>query len=415
MDDRQRLNDLLARATAAFGAAGGVYRAPGRVNLIGDHTDYQDGFVLPMAIDRDTWCVATRRRDRLLRMASADLEERAEASLDDLRPEGLPRWARYLAGVAWALQESGRTLTGLDLLVQSTVPIGAGLSSSAALELATALALEFGSGFTVEPKENALLCCRAENDFVGVACGIMDQYVGALAIAGHAMLIDCRALTHRLARIPPEATIVVLESGIRHELTTSAYATRRAETERAAAILRERFPAVGALRDATLRMLDDIGEALPPCERRRARHVVSENARVVAAAEALEAGNLVRFGALMDESHASLRDDFESSIPEIDVLVEAARAAGALGARITGGGFGGAAIALVRDVPLERFRAEVAASYRRATGREVTIFPVRPSQGAGLVTVEERRPPFTTWTSRLPDGRPFSDYRFGDG
>lgn len=410
----QRLQWLVDEATAAFGAAGGAYRAPGRVNLIGDHTDYQDGFVLPMAIDRDIWCIATRRSDRRLRLHSFEIAEPAELSLDDLSPEGIPDWARYPAGVAWALQTSGRALAGLDMLFHSTLPIGAGLSSSAALELASALALEFASGLTVDPKENALICRRAENEFVGVACGIMDQYIGAFGVPGYALLIDCRHLNHRPAPIPPEATFVVLESGIRHQLAESGYNLRRAETDRAVAILRARFPFVRALRDVTYGMLEAARDQLPAVEWKRARHVITENARVQAAADALDAGDLARFGTLMDESHASLRDDFESSTPEIDTLVEIARAAGALGARMTGGGFGGAAVALLRDVPIDRFTEEVAAAYREATGHAVTIFPVRPSAGAGPVTVDEQRIGFRTRRFRLPDGRYLVDYRFDD-
>lgn len=412
MGERERQDRILADARDRFGAAGGIYRAPGRVNLIGDHTDYQDGFVLPIAIDRDIWCVAVRRRDRLLHLVSADLGQTAVVSLDALRPEAIPAWARYPAGVAWAFGERGASLSGMDLLFQSTLPIGAGLSSSAALELASALALEFGSGFTLEPKQNAVLCRRAENEFVGVPCGVMDQYVSALALAGHALCIDCRHLTHRPVPIPAEAAVVVLESGIRHNLASSGYEQRRAETERAVALLQRHFPTIRALRDVTEAMLASVAEALPPVERKRARHVVNENARVLAAVEALDAGDLRRFGHLMNHSHTSLRDDFEVSIPEIDVLVEAAREAGALGARITGGGFGGAAVALLHGVPVERFSAAVAAAYRTATGREATIFPVRPAAGAGPVAIEERQEGFLTRTYRLPDGRVLIDYRF---
>ncbi|MCS6802157.1 MAG: galactokinase [Chloroflexota bacterium] len=412
MMERKRLDWLLAETVARFGAAGGLYRAPGRVNLIGDHTDYQDGVVLPIAIDRDIWCAATRRGDRLLQFVSLDLGESARVPLDDLRPEALPHWARYPAGVAWALQHEGHALSGADLLFQSTLPIGAGLSSSAALELASALALEFGSGFTVAPKNNALLCRRAENEFVGVPCGIMDQYVGALGVAGHALLIDCRHLTHRPVPIPADAAIVVLESGVRHHLAASAYHQRRAETEQAVTLLRQRHPEVRALRDVTQPMLTAAAAALPPVIQKRARHVVSENARVFAAADALEAGDLIRFGELMNQSHQSLRDDFEVSTPEIDLLVEAARAAGALGARITGGGFGGAAVALVRGVPIDQFCAHVTSAYRHATGRAATVFVVRPAAGAGPLVLEERGDRVRTRTYRLPDGRFFVDYRF---
>lgn len=415
MTERARRDRLLGDATARFGAAGGIYRAPGRVNLIGDHTDYQDGFVLPIAIDRDIWCVAVRRRDRLLRVVSAELDQTAVISLDALHPEAIPPWARYPAGVAWALRERGASLSGMDLLVQSTLPIGAGLSSSAALELASALALEFGSGFTLEPKENALLCQRAENHFVGVPCGVMDQYVGALGLAGHALCLDCRHLTHRAVPIPPEATVVVLESGIRHHLASSGYQQRRAETERAVALLQRHVPTIRALRDVTAEMLGTAAETLPTVERKRVRHVITENARVLAAAEALAAGDLRRVGDLMNQSHASLRDDFEVSIPEIDVLVEAAREAGALGARITGGGFGGAAVALLHGVPIDRFRATVAEAYRTATGHEATIFAVRPAAGAGPAAIEEAHAGFLTRTYHLPDGRLLIDYRFPDG
>ncbi|MFN8534705.1 MAG: galactokinase [Dehalococcoidia bacterium] len=413
--DAARLQRLVDEATARFGSAGGACRAPGRVNLIGDHTDYQDGLVLPMAIDRDTWCVGTRRSDRLLRLCSLELDEPVDVSLDDLRPEKVAGWARYPAGVAWAIEQSGRTLTGMDLLVQSTVPIGAGLSSSAAIELACALTLEFGSGFTVRPEENARLCRQAENEFVGVASGIMDQYVGALGEEGQALLIDCRSLRHRTVALPTDAQIAVLDSGTSHELKGSGYEDRRAETDRAVTILRDRFPEIRALRDVTLTMLEQMTDQLPLLEAKRARHVVSENVRVLAAADALDCGDLVRLGEVMNESHTSLRDDFQSSLPEIDILAEAARRAGALGARITGGGFGGAVVALLHGIAFERFQQEVGDAYTAETGRQATIFLVHPSPGAGPVVIEDAYDGVRTRIYRLPDGRYLTDYRFADG
>ena len=412
--DEQRLAHLIAEAHRRFGQAGGVYRAPGRVNLIGDHTDYQEGFVLPLAVDRDTWCVARQRPDRLLRLVSLDLEPEASCSLDHLEPAALPGWARYPAGVAWALEQAGYRLSGLDLLIQTTLPLGAGLSSSAALELACAFALEWGSGFTLPPRENALLCQRAEQQFAGVPCGIMDQYVAAHAVAGAALLIDCRTIEHQLVPIPTAATLVVFDSGLRRQLADSRYPERRRETERAAAVLRAQFPEVRTLRDATLEMVAAVAAQLSPAEQRRARHVVSENARVLAAATALAAGDLTRVGILMNESHESLRRDFESSLPPIDRLVDLCREHGAIGARITGGGFGGAVVALLAGQPAQPFAEQVVAAYQQETGLVATALPVRPAAGAGPVAREEQRHGLVTRTLRLPDGRSWTAYRFED-
>jgi galactokinase len=306
-----------------------IARAPGRVNLIGEHTDYNDGFVLPVAIDRYTTVEARDREDRRVTVAALDLGESDSFEIDAI--ERTNTWADYVRGVVELLGLS----QGADLRISSEVPLGAGLSSSAALEIAVGRALSRLPG-----PELALLAQRAENEFVGVKCGIMDQFTSANAHAGHALLLDCRDLSYRHIPLPQSAVIVVCDSRIERRLAASGYNERRASCEAAARLL-----GVPALRDATL----DQVESLPPELRHRARHVVSENERTVAAAAALERGNLAQVGRLMDESHVSMRDDYGIVPPQLDKLAAAARAVdGCFGARLTGAGFGGCTVNLVR-------------------------------------------------------------------
>ena len=315
-----------------------VVRAPGRVNLIGEHTDYNQGFVLPCAIDRYTTIEVQPRMDRTVTVES-DLGETDEFRLDRIERTGT--WRDYVRGVAHLLAPA----TGADLQISSDVPRGAGLSSSAALEVAVARAFDR----KMPGDELALLAQRAENDFVGVQCGIMDQFTVALAQAGHALLLDCRDLTYRHIRIPDGVAIVIADSRIEHKLAASGYNDRRAACERAARQL-----GVSALRDATL----DQVKTLPPVLRQRARHVVTENQRTVAAAAELEAGNLEAVGELMQASHRSMRDDYEIVPPQLDELAAATRAVdGCYGSRMTGGGFGGCTVSLAAEQAVDQVRA----------------------------------------------------------
>ncbi|MFN2321479.1 MAG: galactokinase [Trueperaceae bacterium] len=383
--------DPRARAIAAFRSTYGVapehlVRAPGRVNLIGEHTDYNDGFVLPMALERAAWIALTPRADGVVRLVATDLDQkgtfdvatarRRDARGDPSDAEG--GWLEYPRGVAWALQDGGHALRGFDGALASDVPRGAGLSSSAALELAVAAAFAASSDLPWDPTAMARAMQRVENLWVGVQSGIMDQLIGAAGVEGHALLIDCRDLTLRPVPLPEGVAVVVLDTSTRRGLVGSAYNERRAACERVAAAL-----GVPALRDVDEAALA-AATGLDPVDRRRAQHIVTENARTLAAADALATGDVVRFGALMNASHVSLRDDFEVSSEALDALVTAAHAApGCLGARMTGAGFGGCAVALVRTGDVAAFVAATTSAYRKATGLDATAYPSRAAAGAG--------------------------------
>ncbi|MGQ9674696.1 MAG: galactokinase [Chloroflexota bacterium] len=363
------------------GAPDIVVRAPGRVNLIGEHTDYNDGFVLPMAIDYDVRIAARARPDRTVRLYSATFDQGDVFSLDQVQPSADLQWANYVRGVADVLQREGYALSGLDAAIVGDVPLGAGLSSSAALELASFTALRVLNGLDFDPVRAALLCQRAENEFVGVRCGIMDQFVSSLGQAGYALLIDCRSLEHRLVPLPGEVSVVVVDSGVRRGLVDSAYNERRAQCEEGARRL-----GVPALRDITV---DDLAARLgelPPVVARRCQHVVAENQRALESVAALQRNDPVALGGLMNASHASLRDLFEVSTPDIDTLVEIQQnAPGCLGARLTGAGFGGCTVALVQSEAVDEFKQVVGAAYPACTGKTPHIYVCRAADGAGLV------------------------------
>ena len=346
-----------------------VARAPGRVNLIGDHTDYNEGFVLPVAIDLECTVRARARDDELVRVQSLGLGSSVELSDGDPRTVE-PEWGRYVAGVVQTLAERGRRPVGIDAVVSSTVPVGAGLSSSAALEVSVALALCDAAGLELTPLEIALACQEAERSALGIPSGIMDQLASVSGRAGCALLIDCRTYDVEAIPLPDELALVVVHSGIARALAGSAYAERRVACERVAESLGLR-----ALRDATPEQV-----AGDP----RARHVVSENARVLEAARALRAGDVAALGPLLDASHASLRDDFEVSTPELDALVGALRDAGAIGARLTGAGFGGCVIALADRSRAAGIAAESTARYRDETRLEPTTWICRAVDGARM-------------------------------
>jgi galactokinase len=359
-------------------------RAPGRVNLIGEHTDYNDGFVLPVAIDRACWIAFRVRDDRLLGLESLDTETATAIELAHLPEERVGSWVDYVVGVAWALNEAGISLGhGIEGMMSGDVPIGAGLSSSAALELAVARALAESCGFAWDPARMALVAQRAENGYVGVQTGIMDQMISASARAGHALLLDCRTLATRHVPVPNEAAVVVLDTATRRELVTSAYNERRAQCEAAA-----RHFGVKALRDVDVETFERRAAELDEVTRRRARHVVTENARTLAAADALARGDLAEMGRLMDASHASLRDDFEVSRRELDAIVAIARAQdGCWGARMTGAGFGGCAVALCETGSAEALAAETARRYEAEVGLKPSVYVCTPSDGASLEAV----------------------------
>lgn len=352
-----------------------IVRAPGRVNLIGDHTDYNDGFVLPMALDRAVWMAAADRPDRLVRIVSSEL---GDGSFDLDRLSRQRTFVDYLSGVAWAMDPDG--LPGLDIAITSDLPAGAGLSSSAAIEMATLLTFSELGGRGWDPVESAKTARRAENEWVGVASGIMDQLIVAGARAGYAILIDCRSLRTRELAIPGGVEVVVLDSGTRRSLTESAYNERRIACERAAAAL-----GVAKLRDANLDMLS--GAGLDPLDLRRATHVITENDRVLAFVAAVERDDLTAAGALMNLSHESLRDDFSVSTPALDALVEAARShPGCWGARLTGAGMGGCAVALTSAGSVGEFVESVQRAYRAATGLEASLYPSSATNGAEVVS-----------------------------
>ncbi len=362
-----------------------VARAPGRVNLIGEHTDYNDGFVLPIAIDRHVLIAARPRADRRVRVTALDIEggEQDEFALDAIAHHPTHRWANYVRGVAFYLGQRLK-LAGMDAVIASTLPAGAGLSSSAALEVCTAFALQGFADATLDRVALAQVCQRAENDFVGVKSGIMDQYASALGEPDKALLVDCRALTYRAVRLPRDVSIIVADTNKKRALAGSEYNTRRQECKDATALLSAaRHQEFRALRDVSLRDLARAKKHLPENLYKRARHVISENRRVRQAARAAQRDDPVALGALMNESHASLRDDYEASSPELDVMVELARRQpGCYGSRLTGAGWGGATVNLVQTSDATRFVAALAHAYRAATGIAPWVAPVRASAGA---------------------------------
>ena len=357
-----------------------VASAPGRVNLIGEHVDYSEGFVLPLAIDRATTARAVPRDDRRVRVRSAEREGEATFDLDDADATARGDWSDYAQGMARALDRRVR-LRGANLHVSTTVPIGAGLSSSAAFELAVGLALLGAAGAELDRGELARAAREAENGFVGLRSGIMDQLASAFGMRDHALLIDCRTAAVTPVPIPPGVAIVVADTGVKHELASSAYNERRAESEAAARAL-----GVPSLRDVTSALWEERATLLSPLLLRRARHVVTENERTLRVAAALSAGDLTSAGEAMNASHASLRDDYEVSAPELDLLAETARRVpGVYGARMTGGGFGGSIVALADREATEALSAALDVAFAGRFGRRPATMLVRPSDGAARI------------------------------
>jgi galactokinase len=371
-------DEIAAALRAELPDAVGVFAAPGRVNLIGEHTDYNEGLCLPIALPHATYVAVAPRDDRRITVRSRQQDEAFESDLADLSPDTIGGWAAYAAGVAWALREDGIELPGVDLLVDGRVPLGAGLSSSAALECSTALALCAAAGISVERDRLVRACMRAESEVAGAPTGGMDQSVSLYAERGHALLLDFRNGDRRqVPWDPPGHTLLVVDTRASHELTDGGYASRRADCEEAAQRL-----GLDSLREATEQDLDRLEGRI----RARATHIVTEITRVDATVAAITQGDWARVGELFDRSHASMRDDFEISVPELDQVVETARAHGALGARMTGGGFGGSAIALLPEDSVEEAADAIAVAFAERGWDAPAVLTAPASPGAAAVT-----------------------------
>lgn len=363
-----------------------VARGPGRVNLIGEHTDYNDGFVLPVAIDRAAFAAASPRQDRLLRVWATQYQAEMILDLDRATPDATREWGMYILGMAAMIERDGYQLCGADLVIDGDVPTGAGLSSSAALENAVGAALAAIAGLHIPPVRMAQIGQKTENQFVGVNSGIMDQMISALGQAQHALLIDCRSYTYRPISMPADVRLVVCDSKVSRELAGSAYNERRAQCEEAVRLLQTVLPDIVALRDVTPDQLAQHEHLLSPLVRQRARHVVTENARTVEGAERLVAGDLQAFGQLMNESHRSLRDDYEVSSPQLDLLAKTAqRVPGVFGSRLTGAGFGGCTISLVAPDAVASMITAVQDAYSRSFQITPEVYVCMASDGAQVI------------------------------
>lgn len=383
---------LLREFNRVFSAAPTqLTRAPGRVNLIGEHTDYNEGFVLPAAIDRAAFIAARPRSDRQLRVYAVQKEEQVEIALDELRPDAIQGWAAYVAGMADFVQQSatgGQTLVGADLLIDGDVPQGAGLSSSAALEVAVGATLLGLAGIELDRIALAQAGQHTEHTYIHVKSGIMDQMISALGKRQHALLIDCRDYSVQPLPLRADAQIVVCNSKVKRELAQSGYNQRRAECDEAVRLLQAVLPTITTLRDVTPEQLTAHAALLPGNVLQRARHVVTENARVLASADALKRGDLQRFGGLMNEAHVSYRDDFEASTREIEVLVKAAQSVpGVYGSRLTGGGWGGCTVSLVDNQAVDRFCSIVCEMYEHEVGYAPEVYVCTAADGVEVLAV----------------------------
>lgn len=386
---------LLTAFEHAFGHAPRlIARAPGRVNLLGEHVDYNDGWVLPAAIDRCAWLAASPSPSSIVSLHALDLRQNTSFDLvtltdkRDLAGQTLPEWAQYPAGVAWALVQEGLPISGMQGVLTSEVPIGAGLSSSAAIEVAFATAWQALGDWRLPPMSLAQLCQRAENAYVGVQCGLMDQFCSVHGVRDQALCFDTRTLEWETVPLPEVVALVIADSGARRRLGGSAYNQRRAACEQAAHLLSARMPNVRALRDVSLQDFQAHEQALPPSLRPLAEHVVKECERVKRGVEVLKAGDAAAFGRLMFEGHASLRDLYRVSSPELDALVEiAARLPGCLGARLTGAGFGGCTVNLVEAAQAPAFAEQLAADYQQQVGRQAAVWITRAADGVQAQTL----------------------------
>ncbi len=387
MTGGMKTSELKQHFEKLFGDQPRIFRAPGRVNLIGEHTDYNDGFVMPAAVEFSTYVAIAARTDRKLKIHSEEFPGNFEFDLDHLPEKRVGAWCDYVVGIASALRRSGLPLAGANLFVHGKVPIGAGLSSSAALEVSSALAFLSLAGNHLPLPEVAKLCRQAENNFVGAKVGIMDQFVSCMGKAGHAFFLDCRSLEFKFVPIPPGLRLVVCNTMVKHDLATGAYNTRREECEAGVRAFANWDSTVRALRDVSVKLLDEHANDLPTSIWKRCSHVVRENQRTLEAARALAEGDLARVGKLMRESHTSLRDLYEVSCMELDIMVDAAQnVPGFVGGRMTGGGFGGCTVNLVREENAEDFAKQIAERYREATGIRPQVYLCSAEDGAAEVS-----------------------------
>ena len=364
-----------------------VVRAPGRVNLIGEHTDYNDGFVLPVAVDRAAWLAISPRDDTWTTIRAMDMKNDERTFPVDRVPSSTGGWADYPKGVIWAMLEEGLAPGGINGVLSSDVPVGAGMSSSAAVEVTFAYAWNQLGDLGMTLPEIALLCQKAENHYVGVNCGIMDQMISACGRAGHAMMLDTRTLERAYFKMPEGVAIVVADSMVRRSLSGSEYNVRRAQCEQAVSVIQERLPEVSALRDVTPQQLEQFRQSMSDVVYQRARHVVTENARVLHVSRALYEGRIEDVGHMLIEGHRSLRDDYEVSIAELDTLVDAAtQVEGCYGARLTGAGFGGCIIALVAEEAVPDVKAHLNEVYETAYGKLPAVYVTLPDDGVARMS-----------------------------
>jgi galactokinase len=377
-------SELAARFEEMFGAPARIFRAPGRVNLIGEHTDYNDGFVMPCAIGFSTRVALSARPDRKLVIRSEDFPEQFEFNLDRLPQRGAGHWCDYVLGVVVTLQNAGYPVPGANLLVRGEVPMGAGLSSSAAVEVASALALMSLNGTIFPMPDVARICQRAENIFVGAKVGIMDQFASCLGKAGHALMLDCRSLDFQYIPLPDAVRLVICNSMVKHEHAGGEYNRRREECDEGVRILSKWYPEIRALRDISVAELESHAADMPPVIYKRCLHVVCEDQRVLDSARYLKQGDVKSFGELMGQSHISMRDLYEISCPEVDTMVEIAQhLPGFSGGRMTGGGFGGCTVNLVKSEDSETFAKQIVLRYEKATGMKPDVYVCSAANGAG--------------------------------
>jgi galactokinase len=397
MDLNSKIESLKAEFGKIFGGESKIYRAPGRVNLIGEHTDYNDGFVMPAAIDRYTWMAVASRNDRRIRIHSTLFSETVEFDPYEENAHREDKWTDYPRGVAVTLAEAGKNIQGSEMLIDSDVPIGAGLSSSAAIETAVGFALLDQANISIDRTDLAKLCQRAENEFVGVRSGIMDQFTACHGQSGKALKLDCRSLDYETLLIPESIGLVICNTMVKHQLAGGEYNKRREECEEGLRILAQSLSGIRALRDVTIVQLETLREKLPETVYRRCRHVVTENDRVLKAATAFKNGDVKGFGKLMYQSHESLRNDYEVSCPELDLMAELARSFdGVYGARMTGGGFGGCTVNLVDTKRVEDFKKNISDGYEKETRLKPEIYVCLPAQGVehiaeGRTAVTDRK------------------------